>query len=303
MNPANPTCFQVPEKSHDPRLAHVVSQVSPQKLASSPPGWALIGYPDSEGVKRNKGRPGAEQAPDAIRTALYKLCSHKEHPALYDLGNIPVEGSLEDRHARAQDVLFKALKNHKVLALGGGHDYGFPDGSAFLRHCNGENSARPLIVNVDAHLDVREAKSERNSGTPFYQLLEEYKDFDLIQFGYQRQANSSYHEVYARSKNVTMIPYEARAEAVKLIGPHCQTRRPLFISLDMDGFSSMIAPGVSAAWPLGLLWPDVEPVLRHLIRRHDLKMVGVYEVSPPLDVQNITVRLAASIFYQILDML
>lgn len=78
------------------------------------------------------------------------------------------------------------LSSHgRILSFGGGHDYGYPDGAAFLESCRTTaNNRKPLVINFDAHLDVRSSEKGLSSGTPFYRLMEKYGDsFDLIELG------------------------------------------------------------------------------------------------------------------------
>lgn len=49
--------------------------------------YALIGFSSDEGVKRNKGRVGAAEAPNAIRSQLANLPVHQPI-TLQDLGNV-----------------------------------------------------------------------------------------------------------------------------------------------------------------------------------------------------------------------
>src|SRR5215470_5223751 len=54
---------------------------------SAPLGVVLLGFACDEGVRRNQGRPGAAEAPRAIRQALANLAWHQAHP-VYDTGDL-----------------------------------------------------------------------------------------------------------------------------------------------------------------------------------------------------------------------
>src|SRR6516162_11827277 len=70
-------------RADDPRLIDGVEFWNGGPAAHKPgrtdlnpfnPGRAVIlGFPQDEGVRRNHGRPGAAQAPDEIRSRLYRL--------------------------------------------------------------------------------------------------------------------------------------------------------------------------------------------------------------------------------------
>ena len=55
-------------------------------------GVALLGFASDAGVKRNQGRPGATQGPQAIRRALAPLAWHRQAPA-FDAGDVVCGGA------------------------------------------------------------------------------------------------------------------------------------------------------------------------------------------------------------------
>ena len=72
---------------------------------------------------------------------------------------------------------------------------------------------------------------------------------------------------------------------------------PIFISLDIDAFSSLEAPGRSQSWPLGFSSQDFIPGFKKFLHSFSVGGLGIYEVSPPLDINLNTQRLAAVIAY------
>lgn len=292
--------------ARDPRLGELfVSRLS-EHISALPSGFCIFGYPDDEGISLNKGRPGAKLAPTEIRRALYKMTPHaflEARPNGYDLGDLVVEGSLEKRHEVAQELFRNALQaGHRVITLGGGHDYGYADSAGFAEWAM-SRGAKPVIINFDAHLDVREQGF--TSGTPFFRLLTKYSSVDLLQVGIQPQCNSLYHRKWCEDRRVTTIPLERTfmTPLVNLVDEaltHYPEKHPLFISLDMDVFSSTVAPGASQSWPLGLEAKEFMICFKRLLQRFDVKALGVYEVSPPFDVDNRTSKWAAQIIHSFL---
>src|SRR5690606_27073757 len=119
------------------------------------------------GVQRNGGRSGAAQGPHALRSALAGLPVLGE-PQLWDAGDVGCsDGRLEDAQAAlAERVAAVLARGACPLVLGGGHEVAWGTFSGIVR-------ARPqlqrlLIVNFDAHFDLRQA-AQANSGTPFRQ--------------------------------------------------------------------------------------------------------------------------------------
>ncbi|HRK07316.1 MAG TPA: formimidoylglutamase [Pseudobdellovibrionaceae bacterium] len=308
-------------KAEDPRLASIV-QVLPaaqsaddlhDSLSELNTGFAILGYPDDEGIRLNGGRLGAAEAPQEIRRALYKMtpsCVNSDTPTLYELGDLNVEGAtLPERHARAEKLIHTALHNgHRTLSFGGGHDYGFPDAVALVRWAKSKN-LRPLVINFDAHLDVRPVESTFHSGTPFRRLLEAEPDTEFIEIGLQAHCNSRAHRAWLESVGGRVVFEEdrrARRESLlaslhRLLGENLPSRRPTFLSIDIDAFSSAYAPGASASWPTGFEPEDFFPCLEWCLARLDVRGLGIYEVSPRLDLDARTSKLAAVIAHRFLS--
>lgn len=291
----------------DPRLGEFVQTESDRNLPIT-----VWGYPDDEGIKVNGGRLGAGEAPDSIRKVLYRMTPARSWPRsnlFLDRGNWhPGKSSLEER----QNVIRKAVNevytqnNSFLLTFGGGHDYGFPDAAGFL-DAFAKGGAKPVVVNFDAHLDVRPLDRGISSGTPFRQLFETFaNEFDFVEIGIQPQCNSPFHWEWALSQGAQILTLETirNQNSVDGLGQaldeilDADIKRPLFISLDIDAFSSREAPGCSASWPTGLSVEEMLKTLTWLFSSFDVKGLGIYEVSPPLDVDGKTSKLAALMTYQ-----
>lgn len=273
--------------------------------------FVLMGYPDDEGIKMNHGRSGASEAPHGIRQVFYKMTPHlnknlSQDNILCDIGNIDTLPKLSDRHDHAKKILFSLYQNQKFpITLGGGHDYGYPDTAAFLEKFKSSKN-KPLVINFDAHLDVRPSDQGFHSGTPFHRILEEFStnEFDFLEAGLQPHCNSQEHFRYLKSKRAEALMWNQcdlnhLKTATKTLGNSLEPR-PCFISLDIDVFHSSEAPGCSQSWPLGLQLAQFLPLLNELIENFDVKGLGIYEVSPPLDVNLNTQRLAAVILHQLI---
>ena len=252
----------------------------------------LLGYPDDEGIRMNAGREGAALAPDQIRKYFYKMTPNPfvaKHPLFKDLGNLNPQLSLQVKHEQSQAKCQEVLAQNKLLiTLGGGHDYGYPDAAAFL-------NANPqgVVINFDAHLDVRPTNQGHHSGTPFRRLLEKFPRTPFFEVGILPFCNSPHHFEWAIKQGTTVCTPN---ELIKNLGKF--QGRPLWISLDMDVFSSAIAPGCSQSWATGMQYPEFDSCLEKICQLLDCKGLGIYEVSPPYDHDGMTSKLAASIMHR-----
>ena len=75
----------------------------------------------------------------------------------------------------------------------------------------------------------------------------------------------------------------------------------IYLSIDLDGFASAYAPGVSAPSPMGFQ-PDVAlKVINYLVQSQKLVSTDLVELNPKYDLDNATARLAARLIYEVLE--
>lgn len=306
FKPAPSELFFSRNDKTDPRIGELARATS--ALTQAPPNTraiAITGYPDDEGIRLNGGRPGASEAPDRIRRFLYKMTPSvfsRSEVAIADIGNLDVKSAdIAGRHDAAEARATEALQSgYRVLSFGGGHDYGFCDTTAFSKHCE-KRGVRPLVLNFDAHMDVRPLDRGLTSGTPFFRLLEAHPQTDFAEIGIQAQCNSATHRKWAEDRGVRILNLEdLRASGESLAISVCKRLedwlirpRPAFLSIDIDGFSNAFAPGCSQSWATGFNVDEFLQLFQILTARLDVLGVGIYEVSPPLDQDDRTAKLAA----------
>lgn len=290
----------------DPRLGNIVKSKNSDELVVNN-AFAILGYPDHEGIQLNSGRIGAAEGPAKIREHLYKMTPPvtTEFPMISDLGDLTLDSPLERRHEVVKDTVYKLhQKQQRVLSFGGGHDYGYADGAAFVQQYK-NSKYKPVILNFDAHLDVRPAVNGFNSGTPFYRLLSEFAGhFSFAEIGIQPQCNSPYHREWAIKNGAQIFDlYEIqKGQGLASLWSYdffrnLHSETPLFISFDVDAITSAEGGGCSQAWATGIGTQDYLNFFHQLKTQSDIRGLGLYEVSPPLDTDNRTAKIAALIAY------
>lgn len=269
-------------------------------LSKAARGILLAGYPDDSGTELNGGRTGAKEGPATIRKYFYKTTPTLKNPkTIFDLGNLRIEGDLGARHELAKETAREAFKNQiPWVSIGGSHDYAYADGSAFLMECTSKKK-RPLIINFDAHLDCRPTDSGLNSGTPFYRLLSDY-DFDFFEIGLQSVCNSRTYLNWAKEQGAKCFFIDDLTMALKALKPALKVPRPVWLSIDLDVFASAYAPGTSNNWPFGMTPREFTPFFDEILAS-DLRGLGLYEVVPKLDVDNITSKLSAQLIHRFVE--
>lgn len=289
----------------DPRLGDLSKSLTPEEFLQSSFVWGVLGYPDDEGIRLNGGRVGAALAPTQVRKFFYKMTpslfsSHMEGVA--DLGDVQ-SLALPERHEFARQIVKRVhLQKKQLITIGGGHDYGYADACGFLDAYQDQN---PLVINFDAHLDVRPLERGLTSGTPFFRTLSEFSGkFDFVEVGIQAQCNSQSHLKWAQEHGaqvVSMEDIQSRGLLTCLQPFLQQHNRPTFLSIDIDGFKNAEAPGCSQSWATGLSVESFLSFLSEAKSQLNVRSMGIYEVSPPLDVQDQTSKLAALLIHHLLS--
>jgi len=265
--PVSPDLFFTKNDLEDIRLGDLAQNFD--ATIAKPQDFVIFGYPDDEGIKLNGGRLGAHLAPRQIRQFLYKMTVSAKKSQfkaqLFDYGDLALSTpDLILRHNIAQTHVLKAFTSQlKVITYGGGHDYGYPDCAAFIDAYYNTHKQKPIILNFDAHMDVRPTKNGPNSGTPFYRLHETHLNkFNLIEIGIQNQCNSPHHIRWAKDRGVEIVDLDTLEEMGwdylwnKTILAEMDSKRPVFVSFDIDAIQASEAGGCSQAWATGLRFQD-----------------------------------------------
>ena len=306
--PVSTDIFFTKNDPEDIRLGDLARQINFDELKAN--DFVMFGYPDDDGIKLNGGRTGAAEAPKLIRQFLYKMTpSYKKAVIknnIHDYGDLALTtADLAVRHDMARKHLVKCLlKDAKVICVGGGHDYGFADAAAFVDRYQATTKKKPIIINFDAHMDVRPPKNGPNSGTPFYRLYEEHQNrFHLIEIGIQNQCNSPHHIRWAKERDIEIVDMDTLlttgwgAVWTQTVLKDLSPDQPVFISFDIDALTAAEAGGCSQAWATGLKIDDCLRFLTQLYTKCKVRGFGVYEVSPPLDRDFQTSKTAALLLH------
>jgi formimidoylglutamase len=281
----------------------------------------LLGVPQDEGVRRNKGRTGARGAPTEIRRALYKLTPFAPDqfapdqiaangiPALriFDFGDVREGRVLEETHERLEYAVEIMMGERIVpIVLGGGHDISYPNFCGFSK-----TASRVGVVNIDAHLDFRNPVPERHSGTSFRQMLndehEKLLPANLVEYGIQPFANVAEHFQEMTQRGVNILSFDhIRAKgfthtfesALRLASSGAER---VMVSFDMDAVRGADAPGVSAPSPVGLFAEDMLQAAFLTGKSSLVHLIDIAEVNPEYDIDGKTAKLAALVVMHFLS--
>lgn len=266
------------------------------------PKVGILGYAGEEGVKRNQGRLGTAEGPNAIRKNLGTLAFHlPEQSRIFDYGDVYTEDSdLESSHELITETVSNLLDTHHFpILLGGGHDLALAHGRGIYKYL-ASNNQKLGIINMDAHFDLRPVVDGKgHSGSPFFQLAEENgADFNYLCLGVQRSVNpKSLFETAEKVGAKWMVMEDFRMNNWEVIQEKIlwflDSVDKIYLSVDMDGFSSAFAPGVSAPSPMGFRPEFAFKVFELIASSKKLISMDVVELNPAFDHDQATSRLAA----------
>ncbi len=275
--------------------------------------FTVLGYACDEGVKRNQGRIGAFEGPDAIRKQLGKMPNHLDTGTRFlDVGTIDCsDGDMEAAQDLVSEIVAQLLKDNAfTILLGGGHDIAYGHYNGIRKHLGSGKSLG--IINFDAHFDLRDNSKGNNSGTPFYQIAKDCKKdgsaFKYLCLGVRKDANDTELFKTAKALDVAYMPSEKftmsypKMVVRKLLDFIAQVDH-IYVTVDLDGFSSAYAPGVSASSPMGFCPQIVLESLELITKSQKMISFDIAEMNPKYDIDNQTAKLAASLVHFIITSL
>ena len=292
----------------------VVQLIHAQKLGSNnlenkKSKIALLGYSCDEGVYRNQGRVGAVKSPKVIRERLAKIAYHANDKQIFDIGDVTcIDGNMEATQNIFSNLISKLLSlSIFPIGLGGGHDIAYGHFLGIHDFLKTTPHQKIGIINFDAHFDLRPVVSTSNSGTPFNQILSEYENaVSYLVLGIQKQSNTK--DLFDIAKKYD-VEYITNIECAKSdlsiteerIADFIGRNDKIYLTIDMDGFSSAFAPGVSAPSPLGMNPFVFFQLLTPILKSEKVISCDINELNSIYDQDNCTANLAARIVDFIMD--
>lgn len=273
------------------------------------PQTVFLGFCSDEGIRRNEGRIGAKDGPNVLRKQLAKLATHR-HQTFIDVGNI----CCPDEDLEAAQQQFAALIDYchqqgaTTIAFGGGHEIAWAHYRGLVTHY-----PKIGIINFDAHFDLRPLKEDQlgTSGTPFWQIQQHCQQqglsFDYCCLGIQSVANTESLFKCAKEYGVSYLTgeqvlRERLATQVAFLNDFISGHDHLYVSICLDVFAECYAPGVSAPQPLGINPWSAMQLLKTIVQTGKVMSIDVAELSPRLDQEERTSRLAAVLIAELLNL-
>ena len=251
---------------------------------------------------------GASEAPNNLR----KLSAYL--PTVDAVGNVLKKTKVFD-YGNAIDSndlrskCSKVLEDEKFLiVLGGDHAISIDSQASFIKYAK-KQSLIPVVFHFDAHADICDTyQDDRNSHACVnYRGLDEgLLPENLVMFGIR---SYEVQEVNFLSKNKTIRVFDNFEllsknvdEVIKeLKNKYCSKNYAFYISFDIDIFDPSFAPGTGTPETFGLNPTYIRELLLKIIKTFDVRSFDLVEISPDLDVNDITSWLGLKLIYEILS--
>jgi len=172
---------------------------------------------------------------------------------------------LEDAHTVLRKQVAHVISKQGVpFVVGGSNDQSYLNAAALL---DVYPEAKVLVINIDAHLDVRPQKDGmEHSGSPFRRLLEDERFSSnggkYIVFAAQGNQSSAAHVAYMKEHEAEILFLEEIRAMVgadnaalcfsEFLKAHVDTFDHVFVSFDIDSITGADCPGVSCPGITGL---------------------------------------------------
>ncbi|NHJ84173.1 MAG: formimidoylglutamase [Asgard group archaeon] len=274
------------------------------------PAIGLVGIPFDSAVL---GRKGAKGGPKKIRDSIRYFKAYNwsldfwfGDKRVYDFGDIIFDDeTVLEAHEKISDTIRKIVERGFVLiTLGGDHSIAYPIIKGIKDHYKEYSIG---LINIDAHLDVREVINGRiTSGTPFRRVLEgqlvEGKNF--VEIGIRNFTNARTYRRYVEDKGVSVftindIRKDGLSEIINAsIDKITDNTDFTYISIDMDSLDQIYAPGVSAPTPDGLTPHQILEIIHQITLRTNIIGIDIVELNPLYDTADTTAINAANFLVQ-----
>ena len=274
---------------------------------------AILGIPFDAGTSY---RPGARFGPQAIRQASRHLRT-QYHPSydtepfieqqVADAGDITcnpfnILESVEQIQTAATEMLGKVKS---IISLGGDHTIALP----LLRAVN-HHFGPVALVHFDAHLDTWDTYfgAPYTHGTPFRRAGEEklFLDHASMHVGIRGPLYSRNDLINDEELGFKVVHCdEFQTEGVEHVIRRIKERvgnNPIYLSIDIDVLDPAHAPGTGTPEIAGMSSRELVNVLRGLAGLNIIS-ADVVEVAPAYDQAELTSLAAATIVYEITNLL
>jgi formiminoglutamase len=254
---------------------------------------ALFGVPEG----RNSPSTGTMKGPDCIREQLYRLARIPGKSKIIDLGNMKQGVTFNDTVAGLTDILYWLIgENIFPVIIGGSSALVSAIDAAFSRF-----KTQYSLIAVDSMIDFVNECKEQDSFNYLYNILHNHKSTfsHYINIGYQTYLNDQQVINRFLKRKSELIRIGDVRKAIHLMEPFFRDSQAAVF--DISAVRQSDAPGTISPSPNGFYGEEICLLARYAGISDNLKVFGLFDVNPDLDVRSQTTGLAAQILWFFLE--
>jgi len=254
---------------------------------------AIVGVPEG----RNSQGTGSIKAPDAIRRELYRLARIPGKSKIIDLGNMKQGISFNDTVAGLSDILVSLISRQVFPAIIGGSSALVAAIDMALTRLK----TKYTLLAVDSRIDYIPERKEQDSFNYLNSIVPNHKSTfnHYINIGFQ---------TYLNDQQVVNRFLKRKSELVRIgdVRKAIYLTEPLFRDsdaavFDISAVRQSEAPGSISPSPNGFYGEEICLLARYAGISDNLKVFGLFDVNPELDIRNQTAGLAAQVLWFFLE--
>jgi len=268
---------------------------------------AILGVPFDNAVS---WRGGTRHAPERIRSLTPHLAYSTEEGVMLDI-RVKDYGDMEpdlnwERFFDSTEAMATDLINsqHKLpIFLGGDHSVGIPLFKAFAKSFSGPVG----YIQFDSHADLAdnfEGHPWSHANTARRNVEQPNLSPDHMAFVGLRSFLSEELKYYADNSGIGWhTARDVHQRGIKAVAHDIVEQlkgiEAVYLSLDIDGLDPSCAPGTGTPEHGGPTTRECLEFLRIIFAGLPIKAMDIVEVSPPLDISDVTSLAALKIMYEV----
>jgi arginase family enzyme len=254
---------------------------------------AIIGVPDG----RNAPDQSSSEAPDAIRKQLYNLAKIPGKIRITDLGNMRQGNTFNDTLAGLTDVLGALFTENIFPVILGGS-------SALILAIDRALSARKIrytLLSVDPRIDYSSDPEKPDSFCYLNRIISNHRStfHHYINIGFQTYLNDQQVLNRFTKRHSELVRIGDVRQAIYLTEPLFRDSDAAVF--DISAVRQSDAPGTALPSPNGFYGEEICLLARYAGISDNLKVFGLFDVSPGLDTRFQTTGLAAQMIWFFLE--
>lgn len=256
---------------------------------------AIIGVKED---RRSLNNQGCKNAPDIVRQYLYNLFpGNNWKNNIVDLGNIINGNEVEDTYFALKAVVEELLNNNVFpIIIGGSQDLSYANYLAY-------ESLQQIIniVVIDSEFNIGSSSQEVNSDNFLSKIIIKQPSylFNYTNIGYQTYLVDK--EAVELLKNLFFDACRLGIARSSIEDTEPMIRNADMLSFDVSAIRSSDAPGNINVSPNGFYGEEACQLMRYAGLSDKLSSLGIYEINPLLDNNNITSKLASQMLWYFID--